>query len=121
NVRRAKTTPGTHCGHCLPCLVRRASVAAAGYSDAEYACDVRSEPPPADSDRGRDLRAIAMAIGGVGGYSRQRPVFEVLNSGPLRSEHIMHYAGVFQRGMAELHACLQGGVNDESSADTPAD
>ena len=79
NVRWGGGTPGTHCGHCLPCLVRRAAVCAADYPDAAYQLDVQTHPPGADGERGRDYRAVAMAVERFRGMSNSRLVFEVLN------------------------------------------
>lgn len=40
-----------HCGHCVPCIVRRLSVEAAGAPDAHYDLDVLNSPPPRDDPK----------------------------------------------------------------------
>jgi hypothetical protein len=116
NVRWAGGTPGTHCGHCLPCLVRRAAVAAAGYPDAIYDCNVLTHPPAADSERGRDYRALSMAFERLRAATTHRFMFEVLNAGPLPPELIGEFAGVFSRGLGELRVFFQGGSRNGSRA-----
>lgn len=50
-----RSDPGSHCGYCLPCLVRRAAmVAAVGTDPTEYAWSI----PAAGKDHGRHLRAL---------------------------------------------------------------
>ncbi len=109
NVRWEKGTPGTHCGHCLPCLVRRAAVFSAGNPDAEYHLDVRLAPPEMDGDRGRDFRALAMAVERFRTRSASQLVFEVLNSGPLPPDTVHEAVEVYRRGMAELQNLLYRG------------
>lgn len=101
-------TPGTHCGHCLPCLVRRAAVRAAGHPDAAYQLDVLANPPAADGDRGRDFRALAMAVERFRGTAESRLLFEVLNGGPLPPDTVSESVAVYRRGMVELENLLQG-------------
>lgn len=107
NARWEGGTPGTHCGHCLPCLVRRAAVAAASYPDAAYQLDVLTNPPDASNDRGRDFRALAMAVERFRGMGESRLLFEVLNGGPLPADTFRDSVTVYRRGMAELQNLLQ--------------
>jgi 7-cyano-7-deazaguanine synthase in queuosine biosynthesis len=109
NVRWEGGTPGTHCGHCLPCLVRRAAVLAAGFPDASYQLDVRTHPPSADSERGRDFRALAMAMERIRAMPGSQLLFEVLNGGPLPADMVRESVAVYRRGMGELQGLLQGG------------
>jgi 7-cyano-7-deazaguanine synthase in queuosine biosynthesis len=55
--------PGKHCGYCVPCLIRRSSMAAVALDRSEdYDFDVlRIEPKPT-SPIGKDFRAFDMAI-----------------------------------------------------------
>lgn len=101
-------TPGTHCGYCLPCLVRRAAVAAAGLedADAEYTHSVREEA--LTGKRGSDLRAVKMALL-RDKQSHTSNILRVLKAGPLPPEEVSAYADVYARGMAELDAFLHGG------------
>src|SRR5690606_23689563 len=38
-------SPGNHCGYCVPCIIRRASMTHANIDDASYNVDVRINPP----------------------------------------------------------------------------
>lgn len=99
--------PGTHCGYCVPCIIRRAAVNAAGFerADAAYTYDVRSARPP--GERVRDLRAFEIAL--KRDAEESIPSFlRVLESGPLPADEITAFADVFERGMAEVSAFLEG-------------
>jgi len=102
-------TPGTHCGYCVPCIIRRAAVKKAGLqeSDAEYTIDVQTNRPT--GERARDLRALEIALEREA--ERLVPSFlRVLESGPLPSEEVVAFAGVYERGMAEVSALLNSGT-----------
>jgi len=101
-------TPGTHCGYCFPCLIRRAAVTAAGFDDhdAKYTHDVRNAAP--GGKKGSDLRAIRMALQRDRG-STAPTIFRVLKAGPLPQEELAAFADAYARGMRELDAFLFGG------------
>ena len=97
--------PGRHCGYCVPCLIRRASLAHIGEDRADdYLIDVLRNPPGAGTETGKDFRAFAMALARHGGG--ERSLFEVLDSGPLPPEDASAFAGVYQRGMEEVRTLL---------------
>lgn len=101
-------TPGTHCGYCVPCIIRRAAVAAAALvdNDAEYTIDVQATRP--SGEKARDLRAFEIAL--KRNAEGTTPSFlRVLESGPLPPEEVSQFAGVYERGMAEVLSFLQGG------------
>ena len=75
--RYASGTPG-HCGYCVPCIIRRAALKAAGMEQEEYALDILSDPPDATTEKGRDLRAFQMAIERLRGAKPRRFLFDVL-------------------------------------------
>lgn len=95
-----------HCGYCVPCIIRRASMTAAGLSDAPYNVNVRSRPPKADTESGRDLRAFKMAVARLDGAPARQALLDVLSTGPLPPEDASEYASVYRRGMAEVGAFL---------------
>lgn len=101
-------TPGTHCGYCFPCLIRRAAVTAANMeeADADYTYDVRDSTPT--GERGRDLRAVKMALA-RDEQSTKQSIFRVLEAGPLPPEEISAFADVYKRGMSELSTFLSSG------------
>lgn len=108
-ARWAGSTPGTHCGYCFPCIIRRAAVRAANLEDADsdYTIDIRTEVP--EGKRGSDLRAVKMALC----RNRQSTlpmIMRVLQSGPLPPDEATNYADVYERGMAELEAFISDGA-----------
>lgn len=97
--------PGRHCGYCVPCIIRRASLAHVGEDRAaDYLIDVLRNPPGAGTETGKDFRAFEMAL------ARQRDghpsLRDVLSSGPLPPEHATDYTAVYQRGMEEVRRLL---------------
>ncbi len=101
-------TPGTHCGYCFPCLIRRAAVTAAGLEahDAQYTHDVRTDTP--GGKKGRDLRALKMALHRLR-ESNAPPILHALEGGPLPQEEFPGFAEVYARGMSELDSFVHGG------------
>jgi 7-cyano-7-deazaguanine synthase in queuosine biosynthesis len=104
--RHRHAAPSLHCGYCVPCIVRRAAMDAAGVPDAPYRVDVRAAPPAADSKTGRDLRAFLMALERFGDTPRQATRFHVLDAGPLPQQEAERYADAYVRGMEELQRFL---------------
>jgi 7-cyano-7-deazaguanine synthase in queuosine biosynthesis len=98
------STPGIHCGYCLPCLVRRAAVSAAGFegADAPYMFDARHS---ITHGRVSDLRAVKMALA-RNEQSEASKMFRVLEAGPLPPYEVAEFVGVYERGMSELNTYL---------------
>jgi hypothetical protein len=92
-----------HCGHCLPCIVRRAATTRAGLADVRYAIDILKENPPANRTEGKDLFAIRTALRRL--ETLDSPlIFYVLKASPLpgSKDDIDQYVDVYRRGMEEL-------------------
>ena len=108
--RFEKRPPGTHCGYCVPCIIRFSSMKAAGFDIKGAAffdiANNKSEPKTA---KGRDRRGFELAIDRVKNLSSLRLAGEVLQSGPLPPEDIREYAGVYKRGLEEVADFLFGG------------
>jgi 7-cyano-7-deazaguanine synthase in queuosine biosynthesis len=100
--RWRKIKPGNHCGYCVPCLVRRASMEAASLPDAVYDNDVLRADVKLSVERRKDLRAFEIAVQRWRGASLSDAVFDVLNTGPLPPEEAAEYASVYMRGMDEI-------------------
>lgn len=90
-----------HCGYCLPCIIRRASMHHVGADRArEYRHNILTQALD-PKQRGADARAARMAAlrdpAEVG-------VVDVLHSGPLPTEaHEIHrYVEVYRSGLQEL-------------------
>jgi len=101
-------TPGTHCGYCFPCLIRRAAVTLADLEDADapYTIDVRRSEPT--GKRASDLRAVKMALT-RDDLTKVPKFFRVLEAGPLPPKEISEFADVYERGMSELATFLNRG------------
>ena len=100
---------GNHCGYCVPCLIRRASMAAAGLADAPPDIDVLTSPPNISSDKGEDLRAFLMALERFAEAPPHESLFRALATGWLPPEDAGEYAAVYSRGMEELGRFLVPG------------
>jgi 7-cyano-7-deazaguanine synthase in queuosine biosynthesis len=100
--RYAKTTPGNHCGYCVPCIIRLASLKAAGIADQEPDWDVVANPPSKSSDRVHDVRAFRIGVERLKGSDPRCDVFRILRSGPIPSDEARAFAAVYRRGMAEV-------------------
>src|SRR5205085_4443542 len=107
--RFQKRPQGTHCGYCVPCLIRLASMKAAGFSikDAAFFDIVNGEFDPRTT-KGRDRRGFEIAVQRAKGLSPLQLVAEVLNTGPLPPEEIQEYVGVYRRGIEEVGKLLRG-------------
>ncbi|GFO82767.1 MAG: hypothetical protein A49_23940 [Methyloceanibacter sp.] len=101
-------TPGTHCGYCFPCLIRRAAVTAADLEahDAPYTHDARTDAP--GGKKGRDLRALRMGLRRLQ-ESNAPSILHALKAGPLPPNELPEFADVYARGMSELQAFLHRG------------
>lgn len=94
-----------HCGRCLPCIVRRAGVDAAGGGDPT---DYEQEDLSVrlGGDRGSDLRVLRM---GLHGFHLEPPtLLDVLSAGPLpgSDDEKSELLAVFRRGLEEIRAFL---------------
>lgn len=97
--------PGRNCGYCVPCLIRRASMAHIDLDNpAEYLIDVLRAPPKPGTDTGMDLRAFEIAVSRF--RSGTNPLFDVLSSGPIPPEDVSEFVAVYSRGMAEVDRFL---------------
>jgi hypothetical protein len=104
---------GNHCGYCVPCLIRRASMIAAGFADAPYDIDVLTHPPDISTKKGEDLRAFQMALERFADSRPHESLFRVLATGSLPPEEAAEYAAVYSRGMEELGRLLMPGMFHE--------
>lgn len=101
-------SPGHHCGYCVPCIIRRASIHAASLPDAAYNTDVLNRPPGSSTESGRDFRAFEIAVERLREADDRRFLIDVLGTGPLPPEDVSQYASVYRRGMAEVGAFIGG-------------
>lgn len=104
--RFAGTTPGNHCGYCVPCIIRLASLRAAGIPDRKPDWDIIANPPPPSSERAEDVRAFGIGIERLKQSDPRHDIFHILRSGPIPADEARAFAAVYRRGMAEVAAFL---------------
>jgi hypothetical protein len=98
-----------NCGYCFPCLIRRASLAAAGWDTDSYAWNALEDDillTDQTSERGNDLRAVVNAV------LRPKRDIDLLKNAPLPGER-QRYLSVWRRGQDELAAWLRAGATGE--------
>jgi hypothetical protein len=102
-----------HCGHCLPCLIRRASLETAlgrGQDPTAYSVpDLRAGALDTRRAAGQQVRSFQLAIERL----RRRPgIADILihKPGPLRDEigRLDELANVYRRGLEEVGTLLSG-------------
>lgn len=102
--------PGTHCGYCVPCIIRLSSMKAAGIStDGAAYFDVVKERPDPGTSKGVDLRAFEIGVERVRSLKPLQLIGEILHSGPLPTDEVSEYVGVYKRGMEEVGRFLKVG------------
>lgn len=106
--------PQGHCGYCLPCLIRRASLR--GRDPTIYGlADLRTTALDTRRAEGQQVRSLQIAIARL----RKRPeLAEILihKPGPLDDDPSRHddFADVYRRGLREVERFLTG-VRSEPS------
>ncbi len=100
-----------HCGHCFPCLIRRASVAQAlgnTTSDSDSTIYAFKLTDPLTPKRRVDIRAVKLALDR---WQKNPPrLTDLLISGPLPTtgtppnpdDELNEYFAMFERGLEEL-------------------
>jgi 7-cyano-7-deazaguanine synthase in queuosine biosynthesis len=109
-ARWKKLKPG-HCGHCTPCLIRRAAITGAlGKDPTIYSLPILTAKPlnakSAESENIRSFQLMARRL------ASQHHVEEILvhKPGPLSdypSKDVAGYAAVFRRGVEEVNAIVK--------------
>lgn len=94
----------SHCGYCLPCVIRRASIFKAKMKDTSIYRDKDFTRPIAKTN------LLSYQIG-VQKFNEKLSFLKIQNSGPITS-NIEDFIGVYNRGMNELADLL--GKNHES-------
>lgn len=107
-----------HCGRCVPCLIRRASLHAAFRLDeTPYRIpDLNAQTLDSRKAEGEHVRAFQLSLAKLA-TNPGRAKFDVHKPGPL-SDHpgsIADYVGVYTRGMEEIGSLLNGVVSRPKS------
>lgn len=106
-VGRWHGRPQGNCGYCFPCIIRQASMHAAGFDPDSYSWDALSDDAliaDIGEGRGADLRAVVNAV-----YAN-RPDRDIFKNGPIPSERNEHL-GVWRRGNQEIRSWLESSAS----------
>lgn len=98
-----------HCGHCVPCLIRRASLSSGLSSKDEtqyFQKDLTGKTFDSRSATGKDIRSFLFAAGTIA-KNRKKVPHIVRKPGPLPIAEVSDYAAIYERGMAEVMALLK--------------
>lgn len=94
-----------HCGNCLPCVIRRASIKKAGIKDTSIYRDPNFESGPTAK-----VNLMSYNLG-LQKYNKKYSFINIQNSGPI-SKNILEFVRVYDHGIEELK-CLLESVNEE--------
>lgn len=100
--------PQGHCGYCLPCLIRRASLL--GHDRTTYSLpDLKARKLDTNQAEGQQVRSFQLAIARLAKRPELAPLL-VHKPGSLRdvAGDIDALAGVYSRGLAEVGRLLAG-------------
>ncbi len=107
---RWKGMPPSHCGHCVPCIIRRAALAKMKIPDTTvYVTDLRARALNSTKSEGADVRSFQFAIHRLKNDLNRARVL-VHQSGPLTdfATEIEGFAHVYFRGLREVEQLLTG-------------
>lgn len=107
---RFESAPPQHCGRCVPCLIRRAALAA-GFDGPDttpyFLDDLHSGVLDSRSADGKNIRSFVFAAENLR-RNPERARYLVQKPGPLTREDLDEYVDVYRRGMAEVSEILRG-------------
>ncbi len=102
-----KRPVGQHCGYCVPCIIRRASMHSVGLDDEPRNMDVLASSIKANEAAGQDKRAFLMAISRLKSMSYLHITSELMSAGPLQPTELDGLVSVYLRGMKEVENFLR--------------
>lgn len=117
---RYKGGGNSHCGHCVPCVIRRAATFKAwgvGGDKTGYRLDdLTARPLVSTKAEGIQIRAFQYAIANLATRSGFEHI-AIHKPGPLTEEvhHLPALAAMYKRGMDEVAAALSGVVTAPSA------
>lgn len=105
--------PPQHCGHCVPCLIRRAALQAGlGADDTTYTLpNLHAGPLNSAKAQGEHVRSFQLAIAQLAARPRSAR-FRIHQPGPLNDApaELPAYEQVYVNGLHEVGALLAGVV-----------
>lgn len=90
----------THCGYCLPCTIRRASIQKGGLHDTSIYFDSRYKKLPVARQAYRTYKCA------FNNFDENNAFLRIQESGPIE-ENIEQFADLYVRGMKEMRECLE--------------
>jgi 7-cyano-7-deazaguanine synthase in queuosine biosynthesis len=107
---RYQGDPPSHCGYCVPCLIRRASMQQGfGKDDTAYGVgNLTAHPLRADKAQGRNVRSVQLLLARLRANPQMAKTL-IHKPGPLTDfpDEISSYERVFYAGMEELRKIVQ--------------
>jgi 7-cyano-7-deazaguanine synthase in queuosine biosynthesis len=110
NSRYKGYSPGTHCGYCVPCLIRQAAEFKSKIGSTTYVTNIRKSPPSPRSKSGSDLKAFSLGVERFKNLNNHQILFEIISSGPLpynSKNELDKYIDTYKRGMTEVKTFLK--------------
>lgn len=100
-----------HCGYCVPCLIRRASLLAGGIVDTTpyQLPELLGQVIDTEKAEGSHIRSFQLAISRVQ-RKPERARFDIHRPGPLNDhpQHLLAYESVYIAGLEEVARLLDG-------------
>lgn len=98
-----------HCGYCLPCLIRRASLRAFGDPTTYSIPNLLTKKWDPKTAKGEQIRSFQVAIDRLHSHTGIENLL-VHKPGPLNDDPVAvpQLAGVYKRGLEEVALLLQG-------------
>lgn len=105
---RFESAPPQHCGRCVPCLIRRASLET-GLSIPDttpyFLQDLKGKTFDSKTADGKNIRSFLFAAENLLRFP-ERAKYLVQKPGPLERSELDAYVDVYRRGMAEVSGLL---------------
>jgi hypothetical protein len=115
---RYRGEPPRHCGHCVPCLIRRAALQRGlGSDNTDYGIqNLIAQPLPADKASGRDVRSFQLLLARLQAQPRLAK-FLIHKPGPLADcpDEIAAYERTFLAGIQEVGQLVKNVVTHISN------
>lgn len=89
-----------HCGYCLPCTIRRASIQKGKLNDTSTYFDSKYKNLPIARQAYRTYKCA------FNSFDEKKAFLRIQESGPIE-ENIDQFAGLYVRGMKEMKECLE--------------
>ena len=116
NSAKIRSGKAQHCGHCLPCIIRRAAIYKAFGSDdpSEYLFPQVHELIENRESVGEQIRSFQYAIDKVKKYPNSKYTL-IHKPGPLNGndDYLAEMADTYYRGLLEVDAWIQGRLGEE--------